>query len=280
MTGTPGSHPDGLAPRLGRFRRAYGAHREREGRALPAELVLRLPDLTQGPLAAQWRIRARTFKCFVARVLQPLVLARAPEPLTVLDLGAGNGWLCYRVARLGQRAIAVDWRTDTVDGLGAAAIYSAHLPRLFARVAAAFEAIPLPPGSVDITVFNASLHYALDLADVLGEAARVVRPTGSIAVLDSPFYATAEAGDAMVQEKRAVSHRMFGDLAEDLAALPFVEYLTRSRLSDASRALGLEWRRHRPRYPLTYQLRPLVARLRGRRPPSRFDVWEARFVAP
>ena len=43
----------------------------------------------------------------------------------------------------------------------------------------------------------------------------------------------------------------------------------------ASRGLGLAWRRHRVRYPLWYELRPLVARLRGRRAPSRFDLWEA-----
>jgi len=53
--------------------------------------------------------------------------------------------------------------------------------------------------------------------------------------------------------------------------------LTPARLAEASGALGLTWHRHRPRYPLAYRVRPWVARLRGRRPPSRFDVWEARF---
>jgi hypothetical protein len=35
------------------------------------------------------------------------------------------------------------------------------------------------------------------------------------------------------------------------------------------------WRRHRVRYPLWYELRPLAAALRGARKPSRFDVWTA-----
>ena len=56
---------------------------------------------------------------------------------------------------------------------------------------------------------------------------------------------------------------------------PFVEFLTRRRLEDASAGLGLRWRRHRVLYPLAYELRPLLARLRRRRPPSRFDLWQS-----
>jgi hypothetical protein len=78
----------------------------------------------------------------------------------------------------------------------------------------------------------------------------------------------------MVEEKRAEAERRFGALADDLTALPFVEFLTAERLAAASAVLGLEWRRHRVRYPLWYEVRPALARLRGRRAPSRFDLWE------
>jgi hypothetical protein len=67
-----------------------------------------------------------------------------------------------------------------------------------------------------------------------------------------------------------------GDLQAALLALPSIEYLTRERLTTASAGLALSWRRHPVRYPLGYELRPLLARLRGRRAPSRFDVWEGR----
>ena len=274
-----GTRLDAPANGLRRFRRAYGEHRAREGRALPIAALLRLPDLEDGPFAPQWRIRRRTFRCFLARVFEPLARARAPEPLAVLDLGAGNGWLCYRVTLLGARPVAVDLRTDAVDGLAAAAAYASHLPHLFPRLAAGFEALPVASHNADLAVFNASLHYALDLGRVLGEAVRVLKPDGRIAVLDSPCYETTEAGEAMVREKHASRHQLFGDLAEDLTALPFVEYLTPARLAQASEGLGLAWRRHRPRYPLAYRLRPWIARLRARRPPSRFDVWEAQRVA-
>jgi SAM-dependent methyltransferase len=141
---------------------------------------------------------------------------------------------------------------------------------------ASFEAIPLRDASFDVVVFNASLHYAEDLARALREARRVVRPRGRIVVLDSPFYGSAEHGEAMLRAKREDAERRFGDRAEALMALAVVEYLTRERLADASRGLSLApWRRHRVLYPLWYELRAVRAALRGERPPSRFDVWEA-----
>jgi SAM-dependent methyltransferase len=276
MTATHDIAPDELRIRLRRFRSAYAAHRAREGRGSAGELAA-LPYVATGPQATQWRVRARTFDHFVARVLQPLARELC-RPITVLDLGAGNGWLCYRVGRLGHRAIAVDFRTDAVDGLGAARGYGAHLPSLFPRVGASFEALPLPPQCADAAVFNASLHYAIHLAAALQEATRVVAPGGRVVILDSPFYPTSAAGEAMIREKEREATRSFGDLAPDLSSLPFVEYLTRERLVTASGG-RLIWRRHRVRYPLAYQLRPLIALLRGARRPSRFDLWEGR-VAP
>lgn len=266
-----------LRERTRRFRAAYAEHRAAEGRGLggPAEL-LALPCLTAGPQAKQWAVRARTFDRFLEGVLEPRAREAAPRPLHLLDLGAGNGWLAYRVCRLGHRATALDIREDAVDGLGAAGAYRSQLPMMFGRVVASFEALPLAAGAADVAVFNASIHYALDLRAALAEAVRVVVPGGRIVILDSPFYRSAAHGEAMVAEKRRLAARRFGERARDLTALPFVEYLTRDRLAEGSAGLGLAWRRHRVRYPLRYELRPLLARLLGRRPPSRFDLWETR----
>ena len=263
-----------LEERSRRFREAYGQQRAAEGRAASVQELLKLPHLKEGPVARQWQVRARTFARFVDNVLGPLA-AQVARPLRVADLGAGNGWLCYRVGLLGHQGLALDIRTDSVDGLGAAAPYATQLPQLFSRTAATFEALPLAARSCDIAVFNAALHYALGLSVALAEAARIVRPGGRIAILDSPFYDDEQTGQAMVTEKRSHAQQQFGERAGDLMALPFVEFLTRERLASASTALQLTWRRLRVWYPLWYEARPLLARLRGLRAPSRFDVWEA-----
>jgi SAM-dependent methyltransferase len=258
-----------------RFRRAYGRQRAMEGRSTSTDELLALPYVKHGPLAQQWGVRARSFDRFVALILAGRAAEVAPRPLRVADLGAGNAWLCYRLALLGHSGLAVDVRTDTVDGLGAAGPYVQRVPAVLARIAASFEAIPLESRSCDLAVFNASLHYALDLKVTLAEAGRIVEPGGRLAILDSPFYQSDVDGNAMVMEKRRNAAQSFGARAADLMALPFIEFLTVARLAEASTPLGLVWRRHRVRYPLWYEARPFVAKLRRRRPPSRFDIWEA-----
>ena len=249
------------------FAREYASYRASEARDYGGETLFQLPYLQSGPHASQWRIRARTFDAFLGRVLEPAA-ARLRRPLHVVDLGAGNGWLSYRVAQAGHHAVAIDIRGDAVDGLGAAEPFLSLAPRMRCIVAS-FDDLPLATASVDIALFNASLHYATDLGLTLREAMRVTRPGGQIAILDSPFYSRDADGRAMVAEKR----QQFGDRAETLMALPFVEFLTRQRLVDA--AAELAWTRHRVRYPLAYELRPIVAAVTRRRRPSRFDLWVA-----
>lgn len=257
---------------LERFARDYADHRAAEGRDYRGRALFDLPYVKAGPFAQQWKVRARTFEAFVARVLRPTA-ERLGLPLTVLDLGAGNGWLSYRIASEGHRAYALDIRDDRVDGLGAAAPFVDQLPERMECLVAPFDAIPLAAQSADLAVFNASIHYATDLRGVLAEAQRVVRPGGQIVILDSPFYQREADGVAMVAEKKAQATERFGTRAAPLMALPFIEFLTRERLARAAPAL--KWQRHRVRYPLSYEVRPLRAALLGLRRPSRFDLWVA-----
>lgn len=257
---------------LADFAQAYAEHRAEEGRGQGGEDPLDLPYPRSSPFARQWAVRARTYETLMQRVALPLS-ERLLKPLRVLDLGAGSGWLSFRMMRAGHAAIALDIREDAVDGLGAADPLIALAGDRMQRMTASFEAIPLPPASIDLAVFNASLHYAVDLHGALAEAARVVRPGGQIVIADSPFYRSDRDGEAMAQEKRAQARERFGQRAEILMGLEAIEYLTRKRLRAASAGLPLAWRRRRVSYPLWYELRPLEAFIRRRRPPSRFDLW-------
>ena len=263
---------DAPSPQAG-WESAYAALREREGRSDPEALLAR-PYLTTGPLAAQWRIRARTYDRFVAAVLAPLERT-AGRPLSILDLGAGDGWLAARMAGRGHRSVALDVRLDAVDGLAAGARLARPGARRFARVAASFEALPASRAAFDLAVFNASIHYAAELSRVLSEARRAVRSGGRIVLLDSPFYRSAEAGEAMVREKEQRTRETLPDLADGLLSRSSIEYLTRERLAAAAAGSDLAFRRIRVLYPLSYELRGVRALLRRDRPPSRFDVWVA-----
>jgi SAM-dependent methyltransferase len=254
------------------FLSEYARHRAAEGRGYSGAALNTLPYLGTGPFAQQWAVRARSFDAFVKHIVEPMAAAQA-RPLEILDLGAGNGWLCHRVVRMGHKAVALDIRNDNVDGLGAAAEFLRNAPGLFECIVASFDDIPLESGRFDIALFNASLHYAQNLTRVLQEAVRVTRPGGTIVILDSPFYIRDEDGAAMVAEKHAQGQARFGARADVLLAQNFIEYLTHERLAAA--APDLVWSRRRVRYPLWYEMRPLLAWLKKKRAPSRFDLWTA-----
>ena len=122
-----------------------------------------LPTAPPGdPHAGDWLVRRETYHHLLRHVL-----ASGPQPLRVLDLGAGSGWLSHRLAGLGHLVVAVDAIDDEVDGLGAAHHYAAE----FGVVQADFNAVPFAAGQFDLVVFNGSLHYAPDVGATLARGA-------------------------------------------------------------------------------------------------------------
>jgi hypothetical protein len=91
--------------RLEPFARQYRAIRDQEGRiSASPEYYRQLPSVKpDDPHAGEWRIRRETYHHLLQHVL-----AAGPQPVQVLDLGAGTGWLSHRLSALGHDAVAVD----------------------------------------------------------------------------------------------------------------------------------------------------------------------------
>jgi SAM-dependent methyltransferase len=280
---------------VAQFTREYQTVRRAEGwgslngayyRALPyRDLSGRHTDI--------WRIRARSFDTFLKVVVEPLETdsaadamrwspreardstvsarrARRPRParrrrLTVLDLGAGTGWLAYRLARRGHAAVAVDLLDDRLDGLGA----RRHFNSSIAAVLAEFDRLPVPASYADLIVFNASLHYSSDFAATLREAQRALCPGGTLVILDTPMYVDPNSGARMVQEREARFLKTYGFAS---TALTSEHFLTRQRLDGLGHQLGIEWRVHTPRWPLRDAVRRTLNGWRARREPAHFPV--------
>jgi len=248
------------------FMREYETVRRAEGRGSDDPAYYRaLPfeDRT-GRFRDDWRIRAKSFQTLVERVLVPLEAERE-RPLVILDLGAGNGWLSYRLAQRGHAVAAVDLLTNAFDGLGA----HVHYDAAFTPVQAEFDRLPFTDGGADLVVFNASLHYSTDYERTLGEALRVLRSDGRLVIMDSPVYRDARSGEQMVREREAQFEAKYGFPSD---ALPSENYLTYDRLEELAEALGLRWELIRPFYGWRWALRPWKARLLGRREPAQFLV--------
>jgi SAM-dependent methyltransferase len=264
-----------LAATRQRFLDDYIKIRHAEGRgSQDAAYYLALPyrDLT-GRLQHQWTIRARSYRCLERRIL-PAIESQYKRPLRIADLGAGNCWLSYRLALRGHSPIAVDILSDPLDGLAAGQHYQPQTP--FPRVNAEFDDLPFPPGSLDLAVYNASIHYSTDYRRTLAEVRRVLSSTGSFLIIDSPVYQRREHGEMMVRERHRQFEKTYG-FASD--ALPSIEYFDRRMLSELARDLSIAWTVYRPWYGWQWAMRPWKARWHGKRPPSNFWILSGRFTA-
>jgi len=215
-------------------------------------------------------VRRRTYRYFEQRVLPALECAR---PLDLLDLGAGTGWMSYRLALRGHRPVAVDILTDRRDGLGAARHFFEK--RSFARVDAEFDQLPVADRRFDAVIYNASLHYSSDYRRTLAEARRCLRPGGRIIILDSPVYQLREHGERMRTERHQQFLAAHGTTSDHISS---IEYLDLATIAALAHDIGIEWTIHRPWYGLGWHLRPWKARLKRARPPSRFWILEGRLT--
>lgn len=269
--------PQERARYYSRFIADYEMIRAAEGRGSQnAEYYLALPykDIS-GKNQAQWRIRSRTYSYLAKRIL-PKIKARAGANARVLDVGAGNGWMSYRLAQMGFRPVAVDLLINDQDGLGAAKHYRQHLPEMFPRLQAESTRLPFASGQFDAVIFNASFHYAENYQSTLLEALRCLKNGGTIVLADSPWYAKESSGKQMLAERHTAFLRRFRTPSN---SIPSLEFLTDARLNELEQTLGIQWERHIPFYGFRWAMRPWIARLRDRREPASFRIYTARKAA-
>ncbi len=265
--------PRRRAAHFTQFMREYQVVREAEGRVSSnPEYYLALPyqDLS-GHNREQWAIRARTYR-FVEQKILPRIESRTGRELKILDLGAGNGWMSYRLALRSHWPVAIDLLASETDGLAAAVHYRKKLPGLFPRFQAEFSRLPFADSQFDLAIFNASFHYVEDYAETLGEAIRCLRPGGTVIIADTAWYRREESGRRMLAERQKAFIERFGFPSDGLASL---EYLTDERLAALAKCFGLRWKTYSPFYGVRWLMRPTLAKLKGRREPSRFRIYLA-----
>jgi demethylmenaquinone methyltransferase/2-methoxy-6-polyprenyl-1,4-benzoquinol methylase len=137
-----------------------------------------------------------------------------PPGSLVFDLACGTGDLCRELRRAGYRAVGFDFAYEMLRAARAEApLVQADILRL-----------PASDASADGVTCGFALRNVVSLDDLFEEIARVVRPGGTIALLDAsrPDHALLRAGHAVYFE-RVVP--MIGGVLSDRAAY---RYLPRS----------------------------------------------------
>ena len=223
--------------------------------------LLPFKDIT-GRYGRVWQIRSKTFESFL-NDLSDYVQGSA----RVLDLGAGNCWLSYRLSLEGHSVVAVDINLDSWDGLGAAQKFTSRDKLRFSLIRAEFNYLPFSKGFFDIIVFNASVHYVKKPTQTLLHILEFLKNDGILYVLDSPFYRDSRSGELMVEEK-------VGEIELKVRKKIPEEYMGSFLSPDSMREIEPFCRVQylEPAYDVRWRARALIAKIPLRREPASFKI--------
>ena len=132
-------------------------------------------DELAGKFGRQY-VPGRSWKGLAETLLQLM------PPMTVADLGAGEGTFSQLLAQRAKRVIAVDNSAKMVE-FGSRLAAENGLTNLEYRLGD-LEEPPIEPGSIDLAFFSQSLHHALHPGRAVAAAHRLLKPGGRIVVLD------------------------------------------------------------------------------------------------
>lgn len=146
-------------------------------------------------------------------------------PITVADLGAGEGTLAQLMARHAKRVIAVDNSEKMVE-FGAALARKHGFENLEYRLGD-IEDPPIAAASVDMALLSQALHHASNPARAISAAHRILKKGGRIAVLDllshrfekaRELYADTWLGFSEVELHQMLKTAGFRDIHIDVVA--------------------------------------------------------------
>ncbi len=237
-----------FASRLAEFTATWSHIRRRQGRRLLDPTAY--PLLPFGPAVAddpQWRWRRRDW------ALVRRLLPSGPR-LTLLDVGAWNGWLSHRLAAQGHAVVAVDYFVDPYDGLGAIRHYPTAPDgrRLWQAVQMDLLDLDVLADAFDGVILNRCLQFQPDPIAFVRMAQARVKPGGFLLALGLEVFRYAEDGRARVEAQRRYYRETYDF---ELFLRPTRGYLDRQDLA-ALRALGMRLYPYRLPAEVWWCLRP------------------------
>jgi ArsR family transcriptional regulator len=125
-------------------------------------------------------------------------LLRLMPPMTIADLGAGEGAFALLLAQRATKVIAVDTSARMIEVAREEALR--HGIKNVEYRLGDMEEVPIDDGAVDLVFFSQSLHHALHPERAIQEAARILRPGGRIVILDLVKHRFEEARELYADE--------------------------------------------------------------------------------
>jgi protein-L-isoaspartate O-methyltransferase len=212
------------------FERYYVEAREKEGRIYTDDQLRQLPEIAAGHRHQQeWKVRKRSAEKLIR------VLGNAKRPLSVLEIGCGNGWLAHLLSRLpGLQVTGVD--LNTLELSQAQRVFGQQENLRF--VAGDIRAGRLQGQPFDRIIFAAAIQYFPSLGEIIGVALNQLAEEGEIHILDTFFYDKKDLAGARKRSRDyynslgvpEMTAYYFHHLLEDLAPFSYQLYEPRSWL--------------------------------------------------
>jgi ubiquinone/menaquinone biosynthesis C-methylase UbiE len=188
------------------FEEQYISLRKKEGRLFEDEDVALLPHVAElHNLKKEWEIR----KASCAQLIK--YLSKKEKPLTILEVGCGNGWLSNQLSRIPNAAV-------TGSDINGFELQQAK--RVFGResnlqfVHGDLRKGILHKQKFDIIVFAASIQYFFPLQEIMKAAFKLLKIDGEVHILDSNFYTDAEVNEARTRSSEYFSQLGFGGMKD------------------------------------------------------------------
>src|SRR5579884_555308 len=118
-------------------------------------------------------------------------LLKLMPPMTIADLGAGEGTISQLMAQRAKHVIAIDNSEKMVE-FGAELARRHGIGNLEYRLGD-LEAVPIADATVDLAFLSQALHHAQHPERAIAEAWRILKPGGRVAILDLAQHSFEEA---------------------------------------------------------------------------------------
>lgn len=166
------------------FESLYLRARTLEKRIYSDEVVAQLPVVAKDhPHKKEWSIRQLSLDRLSDHI------KKTSAPLSILEIGCGNGWLSNKLAVLvNAKVCGIDLNKKEIEQAKIVFRQNPNVNFIYGNFRSDLD----PLARYDIIILAATIQYLKDPASLLSELLQLLNKNGEIHIMDSPFYSNKE----------------------------------------------------------------------------------------